>query len=79
MHLTTGTLQVADNVCHTRLVAHHGSQVNGLLGIILGESLDFSTVSGSTLAGQECQRTMAGVLELEGECQKTFYKNIQPD
>ena len=31
----SGTVKVTDNVGHTSLVAHDGSQVDGLLGVIL--------------------------------------------
>lgn len=38
VQLRAGTVEVADNRRHTRLVAHGGRQVNGLLGVILGEA-----------------------------------------
>ena len=38
VHLGTGTVKVTDDGSHTGLVAHGGSQVNGLLGVILGEA-----------------------------------------
>lgn len=38
VHLGTGTVKVTDDGGHTGLVAHGGSQVNGLLGVILGEA-----------------------------------------
>ena len=44
---------------HTSLVSHDGSEVDGLLGVVLGEGLDLTTVSGSTLSGEETQRTMS--------------------
>lgn len=38
MHLGTGTVKVTDDGGHTGLVAHGGRQVDGLLGVILGEA-----------------------------------------
>lgn len=52
VHLGTRSVKVTDNSGHTGLVTHGGRQVDGLLGVILGEALDLSTVSGSALAGQ---------------------------
>lgn len=37
VRLGTGTVGVADDSGHTGLVAHGGRQVDGLLGVILGE------------------------------------------
>jgi hypothetical protein len=39
VHLGTGTVKVTDDGGHTGLVAHGGSQVDGLLGVILGEAV----------------------------------------
>lgn len=39
VHLGTGTVKVTDDGGHTGLVAHGGSKVDGLLGIILGEAV----------------------------------------
>lgn len=39
VHLGTGTVKVTDNCGHTGLVAHGGSKVDGLLGVILGEAV----------------------------------------
>lgn len=39
VHLGTGSVEVTDNSGHTGLVAHGGSKVDGLLGIILGEAV----------------------------------------
>jgi hypothetical protein len=39
VHLGTGTVKVTDNGGHTGLVAHGGSKVDGLLGVILGEAV----------------------------------------
>ena len=38
VHLRTRSLKVTDNGGHTGLVAHGGGQVDGLLGVILGEA-----------------------------------------
>jgi hypothetical protein len=38
VHLGTGTVKVTDDGGHTGLVAHGGRQVDGLLGVILGEA-----------------------------------------
>jgi hypothetical protein len=50
VHLGTGTVKVTDDGGHTGLVAHGGSQVDGLLGVILREALDLTAVAGSALA-----------------------------
>lgn len=39
VHLGTGTVKVTDDGGHTGLVAHGGSQVDGLLRVILGEAI----------------------------------------
>lgn len=39
VHLGTGTVKVTDDGGHTGLVAHGGSKVDGLLGVILGEAV----------------------------------------
>lgn len=39
VHLGTRTVKVTDDGGHTGLVAHGGSKVDGLLGIILGEAV----------------------------------------
>lgn len=39
VHLGTGTVKVTDDGGHTGLVAHGGRQVDGLLGVILGEAV----------------------------------------
>lgn len=38
--LGSGTVEIADNGGHTGLVAHGGGKVDGLLGVILGETID---------------------------------------
>lgn len=63
VHLRSGSVEVSDDVRHTGLVTHEGSEVDGLLSIVLGESLYLSAVSGSPLSGQETQRTMSWVLK----------------
>jgi hypothetical protein len=40
VHLGTGTVKVTDDGGHTGLVAHGGSKVDGLLGVILGEAVE---------------------------------------
>jgi hypothetical protein len=64
VRLGTGTVGVADDSGHTGLVAHGGRQVDGLLGVILGERLYLTPMAGSSLTGQVCQRTVTGSLEL---------------
>jgi hypothetical protein len=44
---------------HARLVAQEGSQMDGFLGVILGESLDFSAMASRSLPGQEAKGAMA--------------------
>lgn len=44
VHLGTRTVKVTDDGGHTGLVAHGGRQVDGLLGVILGEA-GFSRIS----------------------------------
>lgn len=38
MQLRAGSVEVADNGAHTGLVAHGSREVDGLLGVILGEA-----------------------------------------
>jgi len=64
VHLGTGTVQVTNNMGHTGLVTHEGSQVDGLGGIILREGLGLSAVTGSALARQEAQGTVTWSFEL---------------
>lgn len=42
MRLAAGSVAIADNSCHASLVAEGGRQVDGLLGVILGEGLDLA-------------------------------------
>lgn len=50
VHFGTGTVQITDNVGHPSLVAHEGSQVDGFLGIVLGERLDLTLGASSAFA-----------------------------
>ncbi len=63
VHLGTRTIKIADNVSHTSLEAHEGSQVDGLASIVAGEGLDLSVIASRTLAGQETKRTVTGSFE----------------
>lgn len=38
VHLGSGTLEVSHDRGHAGLVAHRGSEVDGLLGVIFGEA-----------------------------------------
>jgi hypothetical protein len=71
VRLGAGSVEVTDDGRHTGLVAHGGRQVDGLLGVILGEGLDLSAMAGSALPGQESQGAVTGSLELAVlfECQ----------
>lgn len=42
VHLGTGLVKVTDDSSHTGLVTHGGRQVDGLLGVILGEAISLS-------------------------------------
>lgn len=64
VHLRAGAVEVTDDVGHTGLVTKHGGQVDRLLGVILGEGLDVTTVLGGTLAGKEGKRTGTRLLVL---------------
>jgi hypothetical protein len=61
VELGTGTVEVADDGGHAGLVAHGSSQVDGLLGVILGERLGLTTVVDGSLARKEghCARALA--------------------
>jgi len=39
VHLRAGTVEVTDDGGHTGLVAQGGGEVDGLLGVILGEAV----------------------------------------
>jgi hypothetical protein len=45
--LGTGTVEVTDDGGHTSLVTHSGSQVDGLLGVVLGEAGEAQQISDS--------------------------------
>lgn len=64
VRLGTGAVEVADDGGHTSLVAESGSQVDGLLGVILGEGLDTAAVAGTPLPGKVSERTVARGLVL---------------
>lgn len=66
VHLGSGSVEVTDNVSHTGLVAHDGGEVNGLLGVVLGERLASTPVSGGTLLGKEGKGTVSGLFVLPG-------------
>lgn len=65
VHLGSWAVEVTDNVAHTSLVTKVGGEVDRLLGVILGEGLDVTTVLGSTLAGKEGKRTRTRLLVLK--------------
>jgi hypothetical protein len=58
------TVKVTDDVGHTGLESHGSGQVDGLLGVVLGESLTLTPVAGGTLPGKEGQRTGSWFLVL---------------
>jgi hypothetical protein len=62
VHLGTGTLKITNNVGHTSFVTHESSQVDGLLNIVLGISLDTTAVRSGSLTGTETQVTVTGSL-----------------
>lgn len=64
VHLGAGTVEVTDDVSHTGLEAHEGSQMDGLASIILGEGLDVATHGAGALTGEETQRTVTRSFEL---------------
>lgn len=61
MELGTRTVKVTDDGGHAGLVAHGSSQVDGLLGVILGEGLCLAAVVDGSLARKEghCVRALA--------------------
>lgn len=63
VHLGSRAIHIANDVGHASLEADEGSQVNGLLGVILGEGLDATKLAGSALAREETQGTVSGGFE----------------
>lgn len=65
VELGTGSLDLTNDVGHTGLESHEGSQVHRGRGIsILGEGTDATTVVLSSLLGKVLERTMTGLFEL---------------
>lgn len=57
VHLGAEFVQFSNNVSHTSLESHKGSQMARFGGIILGEGLNSSSVRSASLSGTETQRT----------------------
>lgn len=53
------TVSLTDDVGHASLVADEAGQMHGLGGVILGEGLNLTTMTGSTLLGVEGHGAMA--------------------
>lgn len=64
VHLGSTSVKVSDGGGHTGLVTKESSEVDGLGLVILGESLNSSSVAGSALAGQKSQGSVSGFLVL---------------
>ena len=64
--LGAGLLDVTHDVGHAGLVAHEGSEMRLLGGVIAGEGLNFALAALAALLGQEAQRAVAGMLKLWG-------------
>ena len=62
--LGAGSVHLPHDVSHAGLVAHEGSQVDRLAGVVLGEGLALSLVALGTLLWQKSFRTMARRLKL---------------
>jgi hypothetical protein len=71
----TRTFKITDNVGHTSLITHEGSQVDGLLGVILRISLNATAVRSSSLTGAETQVTVTGSLVLSNGFRFFFCEN----
>jgi len=76
VHLGSRTVEIPDNVSHTRLVPSEGSEMHyssqtmsltrkytWLLGVILGEGLNSSTVTRGSLSGKESQGSVTRCFE----------------
>jgi len=59
VHFRSWTIEITDYMGHARFVAHECSQVDGFLGVILWERLDFSSVASRPLPGEEAKGAMA--------------------
>ena len=62
--LGTRLLDITHDVGHASLVAHEGSKMRSLGGVITGERLHLTLSALAALLGQEAQMTVAGCLEL---------------
>jgi len=62
--LGTWTVSLTNDVGHTSLVAQEASQVDGLGGVVLGESLHLTTVTRSALLGVEPHGPVTGCRKL---------------
>merc|ERR1719203_770834 len=58
--LGSGLVDLTQDVSHTGLVTQEGGQMTLLLGVILREGADATTVVGASLAGQETQGPVTG-------------------
>ena len=64
VHLGSRSVEVSDDVGHTGLETHGRGQVDWLLGVVLGEGLNLTPVTGSPLSGKVGQRTGSWFLVL---------------
>jgi hypothetical protein len=72
VQLGTGAVKVAHDGGHAGLVAHHGGEVDGLLGVILGEAVRI-VVSASLLKRRRREnfRPLFVAIEYPGLCRRT--------
>jgi hypothetical protein len=63
VHFGARAFKITYNVSHTSLEADKGSEMDWLLGIILGEGLKAAKLTTATLAGKETKGTVARSLE----------------
>ena len=63
VHLGTRAIEITNDVSHTGLETHEGSQVDGLASIVAGEGLNLSVITSGTFTGQETKRTVTGSFE----------------